>query len=509
MDVEIRLLGRARVRRREHGELDEVDAAAWRTAKTFDLLRVLALAGGRPVPIDHLLDLFWPTADAGRGGTSLRTATCQIRKVLGHESVIRVGSGLALQGAWVDAQAYQEVAVLVARAREHGRDATVVRLVAAAEALYDGDVDVSGTDCMALHTARADFRRLRVQLLVEAAEAAGACAGWRESLELAQRADAVETSDRTTRALMRAWFALGETSRAVEGFERLRRHLADEYGVDPAPQTRALYLRIVSECAEWPPRELTVGREDEVRQVATAVTGWLMDPDSQSGVVWLVGEPGSGRETVARETARTLMLPLGPSTAEAGRHVVLELLPDQHRLTGRLAESLRERARAQRRVLLAPVSETPAGTLDASDAVVAIPPLAPESLREVLTVALQGRPTPQLEAELCAESGGLPGRACAQVRHRLQDGSLSWTPEGVDTASSARRARGSAWLRVRTAIAALPVAWAGLLGTETPDPAAERTAQDAPVSAEQWRQHRGASRRTRPRTAGRRVCVPA
>lgn len=478
MDVEIRLLGRARVRLGERGD---VDAAAWRTAKTFDLLRVLALAGGRPVPIDHLLDLFWPTADAGRGGTSLRTATCQIRKVLGHESITRIGSGLALQGAWVDVQAYRELTGLVTRAREQGRDATAVRLVEAAESLYDGDVDVSGTDCMALHAARADLRRLRVQLLVEAAEAAGACAGWRESLELAQRAEAIETSDRTTRALMRAWFALGETSCAVEGFERLRRHLADEYGVDPAPQTRALYLRIVSECAEWPPRELTVGREDEVRQVATAVTGWLMDPDSQSGVVWLVGEPGSGRETVARETARTLMLPLGPSVTEPERHVVLELLPDQRALTRDLATSLRERARAQRRVLLTPVTETPAGTLDASDAVVAIPPLAPESLREVLAVALQGRPTPQLEAELCAESGGLPGRACSQVRHRLQDGSLSWTPEGVDTTSGARRTRGSAWLRVRTTLAALPVAWFGLLGGESPESVLARAAPEPPV----------------------------
>ncbi|HTW14057.1 MAG TPA: BTAD domain-containing putative transcriptional regulator [Nocardioides sp.] len=506
MDVEIRLLGAARVRR---GECGDVDAAAWRTAKTFDLLRVLALAGGRPVPVDELLDQFWPYADAGRGGTSLRTATCQIRKVLGHESIARVGSGLVLQGAWVDVQAYRDLAALVTRAREQGRDATVVRLVEAAEALYDGDVDVTGTDCRALHTARADLRRLRVRLLVEAAESAGACAGWRESLELAQRAETIETSDRTTRALMRAWFALGETSRAVEGFERLRRHLADEYGVDPAPQTRALYLRIVSECTEWPPRELTVGREDEVRLVVTAVTRWLMDPDSQSGVVWLVGEPGSGRETVARESARTLMLPLGGSLAEPERQVVLELLSDQCALTRQLAATLRERARAQRRVLLAPVTSTPPGTRDASDAVVEIPPLAPESLREVLTVALQGRPTPELAAELCAESGGLPGRACAQVRHRLQDGSLSWTPEGVDTTLSARRARGSAWLRVRTALAALPVAWAGLVGAESFDPAGERTAQEAPVSPAQWRQHRAGARRTRPGAAGRRACVPA
>jgi DNA-binding SARP family transcriptional activator len=509
--VEIRLLGQARVHR-DDGTV--VEPVAWRTGKTFDMVRVLALAGDRPVPVEVLVDLLWPTADPARGATSLRTAACQVRKVLGRDSLERVGNALALRGAWVDTRAYQELATRVADARERECPAALVQLVREAEALYEGDVDVAGTDCTALHQARSELRRLRGQLLVEAAEATGACGAWRESLELAQRADASEISDRSTRALMRAWFALGETARPVEDFERLRRHLANAYGVDPAPQTRALYLRIVSDCAEWPLRETTIGREDEVRRLTSAVIGWLMDPDAVGGVVWLVGEPGSGRETVARETARTLMLPLAQTPAEAAPDHTLELLRDQGTPTRELAATLRDRAQMLGRVLIVPVSEMPEGMRSACDAVVPVPPLDRASFRRLLTVALQGRPTPRLEEELYSESRGLPGVACARARLRLHEGSLSWAPEGVDTVQERARPR-PALLKVRTALAAVPLAWLALLGGEGLEPTKLRAVEETAPSSVALDRGRLVARRHRRRgrdscrASGTALAVPA
>lgn len=438
MRTEIKLLGQGQVR------VDgvDVDASAWRTAKTFDLLRLLALSVDEPVPIDTLLGTFWPDADHAHAGTSLRNAACRIRKVLGSDSVVREGHGMVLTGSWVDVRALKETARLVDEARARGNPALVLQLVLRAEALYGADVDVSTTECGALHEASAELRTLRGRLLLDGAEAAGRCADWHRSLLLAQQAATVETSDRVTRALMRAWFAVGETGKPVEEFERLRRHLSDEYGVDPAPQTRALYLEVVSACTEWPPRGAVVGREDEVRRVVTEVTTRLMDPDGATGVVWLVGLPGSGRRTVGREAARTLMLPVREGAGSRADGATVELLPDQGRLTPGLAAMLRLRAETWRRVMVVPVSSLAPGAVTEGDAAVTIGPLDRDGLREVVALVLQGRPTDRLLDELLHEARGLPGAASRIARRRLEAADLVWTPEGVDSARSGPRATG-------------------------------------------------------------------
>lgn len=210
-----------------------------------------------------------------------------------------------------------------------------------------------------LTDARDELRRQRIQVLLDAAAAAGRCADWHRSLDFAQRTATVEPSDRSTRAAMRAWFAMGETARCLGEFERLRRHLATTYGIDPAPQTRAQYLQVVRACEEWPPRETAVGREGEIRQVVSALEGFLMDPDGPAGVVWLVGEPGSGRETVARDAARSLMLPLAYPLAGAATAAILELFTDQGALTPGLATMVQRLAEDRHRVVIVPVSRIP------------------------------------------------------------------------------------------------------------------------------------------------------
>jgi DNA-binding SARP family transcriptional activator len=439
----------------------DVDPRVWRTSKTFDLLRVLALHAGNPVSMDTLLEQFWPDADPARGRGSLRTAVSHIRKVLGHDSVVRVGTTLALEDVAVDVADYRALASRVDELGDDAHQAQIVMTVREAEKIYRGDIDVAGTECTLLHQARADLQLLRANLLLEAAEAAAQCAAWQQSLAFAGRAAAIETSDRSTRALMRAWFAVGETAKPVEEFERLRLHLAEEYGVDPAPQTRALYLEVVSACTEWPPREMTIGREDEVRQVVTAITGWLMDPDGPSGVVWLVGDPGSGRESVAREAARVLMLPLLDEDAEPGEGATIELLPDQGTLTKGLATTLHLRATTYGRIMVVPVSEASARLLgeDEAEAVVRIPPLNRSDFDRLMALTLQGRPTPELAKELYEEADGLPGLGCRLARRRLRDGTLAWAPNEVD---SLRKSK--VRTRIMPALAAVPLLFLELFG---------------------------------------------
>jgi DNA-binding SARP family transcriptional activator len=459
----VRLLGRTSVRDRAGAV---VEAEAWRTAKTLDLLRVLSLTPGTPVACEALVDLFWPAAGPARGGTSLRTAVAQLRRVLGAASIVRAGHGLVLE-AWVDVDAYRDLGGRVAEARADGRHAQVVDLVRRAEELYAGDLDVTASDCAPLHDARTELRALRMDLLLDGAEAAGRCADWRQSLAFAQRAAEVDLTDRSTRALMRAWYAMGEAARPVEEFERLRLRLAEDFGVDPAPQTRALYLEVVGACRQWPPRETIVGRRAEVAQVVSAAMAWLLDPEQQGGVVWLVGEPGSGRDAVAEEAGRVMMLPVDdPSDPSSDDRVAdggptLQRLADQGPLTPGLAHLLTEQARSRGRVLLVPVTTVDEAGEHEGESLVGIGALERGDFGRLLALVLQGTPTPELEAELFARTRGLPGLAAQEARARIAAGDLTWTTRGVDTS---RRAGIRA--RIFPTLVSIPFALLGLFGSE-------------------------------------------
>jgi DNA-binding SARP family transcriptional activator len=458
----VRLLGRAGVRDRTG---TAVRAEAWRTAKSFDLLRVLALSRGIPVPSDTLVELFWPAAGPHRGGTSLRTAVSHVRRVLGPGSIVRADHGLVLD-AWVDVDAFRDLGARVEAAQADGAPARVAELVRQAEDLYAGDLDVAGSECAWLHEARAELRAERMALLLDGAEAAGRCADWRQSLAFAQRAAEVDVTDRSTRALMRAWYAMGEAAKPVEEFERLRLRLAEDYGVDPAPQTRALYLEVVGGCHEWPPRETVVGRESEVAQVVSAAMAWLLDPEQQAGVVWLVGEPGSGRDAVAEEAGRAMMLPEADDAVDGARprpdgRPTLQRLADQGPLTRGLADMLTDHARSQGRILLVPVTEVEDSDGHEGDSLVDVGPLAREDFGRLLRLVLQVKPTPELEEELFDESRGLPGRATQSARARIASGDLTWTTRGVDTARPGRVRS-----KIFPALVSIPWAILGIFGGE-------------------------------------------
>src|SRR5262245_44237127 len=98
--VRIRVLGDLRVTRRDGSD---VRAEEWRTGKTRDLLRLLALGNGRPIRADQLTELLWPSVPSHRARNRLRTAASQIRVTLGDRSLERHPDGYLLSDAVLDA----------------------------------------------------------------------------------------------------------------------------------------------------------------------------------------------------------------------------------------------------------------------------------------------------------------------------------------------------------------------------------------------------------------------
>jgi DNA-binding SARP family transcriptional activator len=238
--IDVRILGPAEVYR-DDGTV--VDAREWRTGKTLDLLRMLALAPGRPLPADMLLAALWPDSPLHRAQSSLRTATFRIRQVLGRDCLERNPGGLQLNDVQVDFRALARQTRALLRA---GDTSAAVMTAQRADAWYRGDLRAHDDTADWVVTERRVLDSTYQGLLGDAAEAAAALGLAREAVEFADRVLRRNPfSERASRVVMRGYAELGETSSALREFERCRRLLATELGVDPSPQTREVYLGVV------------------------------------------------------------------------------------------------------------------------------------------------------------------------------------------------------------------------------------------------------------------------
>jgi DNA-binding SARP family transcriptional activator len=118
------------------------------------------------------------------------------------------------------------------------------------------------------------------------------------------------------RCRMTAHIAAGNRAEALRAYQRLRRSLADELGVDPAPETEAAYLELLGRPASVAPpaaggREERspgadppfVGREAEMGALLDA---WSDTARGAGAMVLVTGESGIGKTRLAAEAAHRI-----------------------------------------------------------------------------------------------------------------------------------------------------------------------------------------------------------
>jgi DNA-binding SARP family transcriptional activator len=454
--VEIRLLGSLRVRR---GDSSVVDASEWRTGKTLDLLRLLALDADQPVRIDSLLEKLWPDVDEARGRASLRTAASQIRRTLRTDCVARRLGGLVLTNAWVDVAAFRDLAVEARASRRADDHARVVGLTREAEAAYLGDFEAhDGGSSWAVET-RESLAAMRRSMLTDAAESAVELSWMRDAIDLAESAISADPySERAYRALMRAFAGLGETDRALRVFSDLRTVLAEELGVTPSRQTTALQMSILSApdrddvVATW------VGRDEDCSAVTDLVRRSINA--HRVGLVCVVGDAGSGREALIDESMKRghiegahvhghgpLDLPSRSELECSARRTPVAVLPplDGHDDKD-IADLVNDIAAIDQTTDLTLVVPVEAKNLDPFLMELEMVGVRAESLEthtlerhelaEVAETVLCGPAAPRLVDVLDEKSEGRAGAAVATLRRWLSEGQVIWTLSGLDLASS-------------------------------------------------------------------------
>jgi DNA-binding SARP family transcriptional activator len=251
-DIRIHLLGELQVLRPD-GSV--VAADDWRTGKTMDLLRLLALSDGRPVRPDALIDKLWPNTSLDRARASLRTACSHIRRAVQTNCVVRELQGLVLQDAWVDAVEFVDHARRVQAAAFDAEHAQVLALARSAERFYRDTFHAFDDDSEWARTERDHLERTRHEMLCAAAAAALELQLFREAADFAScAARSDHTSETAHRHLMRAHAGLGEVGGALRVYESYRTHLVEELGAEPSPQTRELHLQLLHGTAPDPAR---------------------------------------------------------------------------------------------------------------------------------------------------------------------------------------------------------------------------------------------------------------
>jgi DNA-binding SARP family transcriptional activator len=235
--IELRTLGAADLRTSSGTEV----RAVLSQPKRFALLVYLALAvAGRYCRRDTLLGLFWPESDQARARAALRQSVRFLRQAVGDGIIVSRGEeelGLADTAMSCDALQFR-----VALARGDAERAL---------ALYRGELLTGFFLSEApeferwLEEERERLRRAAVEAAWTLSEGAqtegrmGAAAAW------ARRATELSPGDEEIlRRLLSLLDAAGNRAEALDAYTTFAERMRVEYGLEPAPETRALVSRI-------------------------------------------------------------------------------------------------------------------------------------------------------------------------------------------------------------------------------------------------------------------------
>jgi len=244
--VRIELLGRFRV----CCEGLEVAEGDWPTRRARELVELLALADGRRLLRDQVVEQLWPHLGAGAGAANLRKAAHHARRALGDPEAVVLRSGrvelFPARPVTVDVDAFLCDAELALREGDGNACAKVA--AACPGGLLPG----------APYEAWTQEARRRVQArLAELLRRGGA---WERLMEVEP------TDEAACRELMRAAIGAGQRHVAIRAFECLRIAMARELGAQPGAETRALY----DDCTTGvrPGERVFVGREEDLARAA-------------------------------------------------------------------------------------------------------------------------------------------------------------------------------------------------------------------------------------------------
>jgi DNA-binding NarL/FixJ family response regulator/DNA-binding SARP family transcriptional activator len=317
--VEVRVLGPVEV-------VHEGRAVAITALQQRLILASLALANGRTVSVAQLSEDLWDDELPDSSTQALRAYVSRLRKTLSEagidDTVLRTqapGYALELATDGLDAQRFEQLVQAADKQLADGEPTAAAALLRTALDLWRGPAlaDIADRRFAVPHVAR--LEEARVSALEAAIEAILIAGRHREvTAELEGLTTAHPLRERFWRQRMLAEYRCGRQADALRTFQELREVLADEVGLDPAPETQALERAIVAQDPALDPPRPREGVPEPSTAKAVAIRVMLVDDHP----MWRVGVRAlldrDDRTTVVGEAEN------GPSAVETA----LALRPD-------------------------------------------------------------------------------------------------------------------------------------------------------------------------------------
>jgi predicted ATPase/DNA-binding SARP family transcriptional activator len=292
-------------------------------ARLRALLIRLAIADGRAVSVERLAEDLWDGQGPADAGNAVQALVSRLRGVVGRNTVEfgPAGYRLVVDADGVDARAFEQQVGAGRRALADGRLAEATSLLAAALGQWRGPALADVADAAFAVPAITRLSELRLAALEDRIDAELALGRGGELVpELQELVSEHPLRERLRGQLMRALQAAGRQADALMAYEDLRRALAEQLGVDPAPALAAVHLAILR---GEPPSQLSPTARAQAAQPAptgqeppitggmarTARTGWTNRPGASTAR--LTNLPAQltsfvGREQELRRIAKLL-----------------------------------------------------------------------------------------------------------------------------------------------------------------------------------------------------------
>lgn len=291
------------------------------THKTEALFAFLVLHP-EPHAREKLAALFWGNVSDEQARVSLRYALGQLRKKVDGELLLADRETVQLNPdfpIWVDATEFKgEIRKMFPQTTRTDEGKPILH--PSFLTLYSGDLLTDFYDDW-IFPEREHFRQLYLDALLQLTQQYRAHSQYAQAIETAQRVlERDPANERAHQHLMFCFVAHGNRHAALQQYAQCVRALHEEFAIDPAPETTALYEWIKQTPGESfsPAARITnlpfpltsfIGRGQEMVQLKTAITPNLFGVGSgeQVRLLTLIGAGGSGKTRLAIQAATDLI----------------------------------------------------------------------------------------------------------------------------------------------------------------------------------------------------------
>ena len=219
------------------------------------VLARLVVDAGRSVPTGVLVEDVWDGRAPRTAAKTLQKYVSELRRALravgprSAQLLATTGGGYVLSGvATIDARCFENEVAEARQARVAGDTRGAVHVLGSALSRWRGDVMADLPEGRFADPVRTKLHQLRLAALEERIDAqlelglASQCAA-----ELTELVEHHPLRERLWALLMTALAASGRTAEALRAFQRLRRTLGEELGLEPSAELRGLEARILQQ----------------------------------------------------------------------------------------------------------------------------------------------------------------------------------------------------------------------------------------------------------------------